>query len=145
MITSSCHCGRVRITVPGPPEFRNDCRCTVCYKYGANWGYYIKKDVTITIQGKETSAADLSFSKTTPLDGLDLYIRNINAEPTTTGNAARGHLAFNRCAHCGCMTHWIGILPDQAVDPNAQVGVNTRLMDEADLQGVEQRVSTEPL
>ncbi|CAK7213741.1 hypothetical protein SBRCBS47491_001908 [Sporothrix bragantina] len=148
MLTASCHCGRVRFTVPAPPPFRNECHCTVCYKYGANWGYYPKTEATISIDGKETPAADPAFSSETPLPGLAYYVRDVEAEkelPPTPGKMARGHLAFARCAHCGCMTHWVGIQPDYAKDPRQRVGINTRLMSEEDLKGVEQKTSAGPL
>jgi len=41
-------------------------------------------------------------------------------------------LAFKRCATCGCATHWEGIGPDR----KDRMGVNMRLFDPADLEGV---------
>ncbi|KAL1893590.1 hypothetical protein Sste5346_006421 [Sporothrix stenoceras] len=46
-LAATCHCGNVRITVPGPPEFLNECLCTVCYKLGGVWAYYKTDQVTI--------------------------------------------------------------------------------------------------
>ncbi|CAK7245004.1 MAG: hypothetical protein STHCBS139747_006570 [Sporothrix thermara] len=148
MISSSCHCGRVRLTVLEPPPLLNECHCSVCYKYGAIWGYYSLDDVTITIDGKDTPATDPAFSSTTPLSGLDLYVRDVEAEKSkdsSPGETARGYLAFARCAHCGCMTHWVNVRPREITGEEHGLGINTRLMDQKDLDGVKRRVSEGPL
>ncbi|CAK7566437.1 MAG: hypothetical protein SEPTF4163_004383 [Sporothrix epigloea] len=145
MLSATCHCGRVRLTVPEPPSYRNECHCTVCYKYGAIWGYYPKTDVVITIDSSDMPATDPAFSTTTPLPGLAYYIREDTTVATGSPSVSpRGHLAFACCAHCGCMTHWVGVKPDYAENPKQRVGINTRLMVQAELAGVAPTVTEGP-
>ncbi len=44
----SCHCGKVRVTVPLPPEQVIECHCSICRRYGALWYYNRPTDVTVT-------------------------------------------------------------------------------------------------
>lgn len=137
-LAAECHCGRVRVVAPGPPPYRNECSCSVCYKYGALWAYYRKDTVTIEVQGHPSvSAADAAATSPEGLPGLDVYIR-------ADDDGRRAHLTFNRCAHCGCMTHWSCVAGPESVEPDSLVGVNSRLMDEAQLVGVERRPSPGP-
>lgn len=36
-LVTSCHCQRIQVRLPSTPKILNECRCTVCYKYGALW------------------------------------------------------------------------------------------------------------
>ena len=66
--TMPCHCKRVQIQLPFKPEKINECHCTVCYKYGALWGYF-KRDKIVIKAGenllvgyvREDSKGDLDF------------------------------------------------------------------------------------
>jgi hypothetical protein len=44
-------------------------------------------------------------------------------------------IAHHRCKKCGCMTHWLGLDPAQ----QDRVGVNARMMNPADIEGVRVR------
>jgi hypothetical protein len=35
MLTATCHCGAVRVTVPRKPRTVTDCSCSICRRYGA--------------------------------------------------------------------------------------------------------------
>lgn len=42
----ACHCGAMKMTCPLPSNYINECRCTVCYRWGASWAYYKPSEVT---------------------------------------------------------------------------------------------------
>ena len=139
MLTGSCHCGRVRVTVPATPAYLNECQCSLCFKYGVRWCYFPKDQVTVEIvsgDGGTTqhSLADPAAASSTPLPGLALYIRNdvgYKTEPE--------HTAFNRCAICGGVAFWIRTHPSHVAKPDGRTGVNSQLFARADLEGVEIR------
>ena len=47
-VTASCHCGAVRIEVPGAPGWAADCNCSLCTKRGTLMAYYPASQVTVT-------------------------------------------------------------------------------------------------
>jgi len=77
MLTASCHCVQVQVSVPGPPEELTDCNCSICRRLGVLWAYYNIEDVTIRGRPEHTSE----------------YV---------WGNKT---MRFVRCKHCGCLTH----------------------------------------
>lgn len=83
MLTGSCHCGAVRIDVPGPPEALTLCNCSICRRYGALWAYY-------------------------PIDAV-----RIIGHPQHTSGYIWGDKTLNslHCSHCGCVTHWEPLQP----------------------------------
>ena len=54
---------------------------------------------------------------------FDSYVRSDLKQP---------YLANHRCAHCGILTHWTPL----SDPPHERVGVNSRLIDPAALEGV---------
>jgi hypothetical protein len=48
ILTAACHCGAVRIDLPGPPVEAKACNCTFCHRTGAVWGYYAPEDIRVT-------------------------------------------------------------------------------------------------
>ena len=50
-----------------------------------------------------------------------------------------GELEFHRCGRCGCVTHWR--TPDASFE---RMGVNARLMEPAELEGVPVKVTAGP-
>jgi len=110
----TCHCGRVRVTMPSKPTRINACQCTVCYKYGAMWGYFTRKDVKIDV-----TAPDGTIAK---------YLRSdlgVDAD-----------LSFNRCGHCGCLLFWCG--EGKWSGEEEKLGVNCRLvLPKEDIEGIE--------
>jgi hypothetical protein len=78
MPTATCHCAAIRIELDAPPPYLNECRCSLCRRYGVRWGYYRPGQVRLL------------------------------AEPGATQAYAWGgaNLDFHRCRTCGCLTHW---------------------------------------
>jgi len=113
MLSSTCHCGVVRIDVPRKPRRLTSCNCSICRRYGTLWAYYDHADV------------------------------RIHAEPASTSGYSWGdrQLRFVRCNGCGCITHWepIDVKGDSRIGVNARnfppeaiVGVRVRRLDGAD-------------
>ncbi len=112
MLSTTCHCGAVKIEVPRRPRSLTNCDCSICRRYGTLWAYYKKTEVKIT------------------------------AEPGATSAYAWGRktLNFVRCNVCGCITHWEPVVPERGTrmgvnarnfEP-AQLGrVRIRLLDGA--------------
>ncbi|HKD23283.1 MAG TPA: hypothetical protein VKB71_14805, partial [Rhizomicrobium sp.] len=48
MTQSSCHCGAVRVEVPGTPSELKDCNCSICRRNGTLWAYYSPKVVRVS-------------------------------------------------------------------------------------------------
>jgi hypothetical protein len=94
-IEASCHCGAIRLEIAMPPESLTDCNCSICRRYGVLWAYYSPTLVRIT-----------------PATGA--------TETYLWGDRS---IAFHRCKHCGCVTHWSAV--DETSD---RMGVNARLM-----------------
>ena len=116
---ASCHCGRVTLHVPSLPAKLNECRCTVCYKYGGLWAYYPRGDVVLTVAASDDKA------------GLASYIRR--------DFEGAGGQEFARCGHCGCMTHWWDLPPNDGGD--REMGVNLRMLPEKELDGIPREVT----
>ena len=47
MLTATCHCGNVRITVPRKPRRLTSCNCSICHRLGSLWAYYPAGNVKI--------------------------------------------------------------------------------------------------
>jgi hypothetical protein len=117
-MVASCHCNRIKITMPSLPTRLNECHCTACYKYGAIWAYFPRNEVRISV------ADDTK---------IEAYIR-------ADGD---GDLSFNRCSNCGCITHWWGEgeIPEGVEE---RMGVNCRLVPENEIFGIERTISPGP-
>jgi len=49
MLKTTCHCGAIRIQIPGHPSEVTNCNCSICRRLGTLWAYY---DVgTVKIHG----------------------------------------------------------------------------------------------
>ncbi len=114
-LVTACHCGRVQVKMPSKPLKLNECHCTVCYKYGALWGYFGRSEVTVTTSDGATLAK---------------YIRADNGD---------GDLSFNRCSHCGCMTHWWGEGDYAGLDH--KMGINCRMLPLEAIEGIPRKIS----
>ncbi|GGE47126.1 aldehyde-activating protein [Primorskyibacter flagellatus] len=94
MPVATCHCGAVTLDLTAPPSEVTECNCSICRRYGVLWAYMPPAEVTIRTTGP-----------------TDRYVRE------------GGDQAFQRCATCGCVTHW------QKFDPAFdRMGVNARLL-----------------
>ncbi len=95
-IESSCHCGALKLQIDAElPPTLTSCNCSVCRRYGCLFAYYPPEKVKIL-------AAP---------DTLQEYVWGDKS------------LAFVRCSHCGCFSHWRSLDPHQT----DRMGVNARL------------------
>jgi hypothetical protein len=78
MLTGTCHCGAVRVTIPRKPRSVTDCNCSICRRYGVLWAYYTAS--TVRVEAKRGATQSYSWG----------------------GKA----LHFVRCATCGCVMCW---------------------------------------
>ena len=74
MLTATCHCGAIKVTVPRKPRTITDCNCSICTKYGVLWAYY--KESTVQVEAKAKTTHEYIWG--------------------------RKHQRFVRCAGCGC-------------------------------------------
>jgi hypothetical protein len=111
MLTLSCHCGQIRVTLAKRPDHINECNCSLCDKRGARWAYFHPSEVSVAGATSGYSRAD----KEDP-----------NAD-------------VRFCQTCGCTTHFTLTESARARHGNVMMGVNMRLADEGDLAGIELR------
>jgi hypothetical protein len=76
--SGSCHCGAVQLRVPSAPAHLTNCNCSICWRYGALWAYFMAASVTILRAP----------------DAVEEYCWGLK------------ELRFFRCRHCGVVTHW---------------------------------------
>ncbi|MEM1403869.1 MAG: aldehyde-activating protein [Pseudomonadota bacterium] len=111
-MTGSCICGAATVTIEQAPGFINDCNCSLCRRSGAGWGYFSRSQVTAAGETLAVERKDKAVAAVT----------------------------LHACAACGTTTHFTlseAFLKD---NPDAdQVGVNMKLFDASQLEGVEVR------
>ena len=86
-LVGTCHCGRVRITVPRKPNHVTHCNCTLCSKTGFQGIYYAPDE--LVIEGE-----------------VDCYVR---------ADSNPAYIAQQRCRHCGIATHWVPLTDPRVV------------------------------
>jgi hypothetical protein len=99
VLSGTCLCGAVRWRFDAQPDGATACNCTACRRYGALWIYGHADD-------------------------------DVHVEGETRGwTRPREHpaLAFHFCPTCGCVTHWLGLRPE---DGRVRMAVNLRLADQ---------------
>ena len=111
MMKISCLCGKVTIETTKPPDFVNECNCTLCRKSGARWGYFTPAEVVI--EGTTSG-----------------YSRHDKEAPAV-------QVCF--CPECGSTTHFVLTPHAIARFGKTMVGVNMALAEESQLIGVEWR------
>lgn len=77
MLTTSCHCGAVRLEIARPPRTLTQCNCSICRRYGAIWSYHRRKSVKL-----------------------------FGAQKARRAYTWRGVREFYHCRRCGCVTHY---------------------------------------
>ncbi|KAK1749410.1 hypothetical protein QBC47DRAFT_395858 [Echria macrotheca] len=103
----TCHCTGITISLPHPPPRPlNECRCSICFSYGALWGYYYPARETVIVTESKGCT-------------VDSYYR--------TDGDRTGALAFQRCSRCGCVFAWRRTDPTKG---SGKMGINFRLMGE---------------
>ena len=111
-MTATCLCGAVTVKIESKPDFIHDCNCSLCRKSGGAWGYFSSSEV-------QTNGDTVSV------------MRNDKEDP-----AAEVH----SCQSCTTTTHFK--MAKSFTDkhgPIDMVGVNMRLFNSRDLEGVEVR------
>ena len=111
MLNLSCPCGQVRVETAKRPDYVHECNCTLCAKTGARWGYFHPSEVKVA--GTTTG-----------------YCREDKADPNA-------EIRF--CARCEATTHFVLTASAVGRFGDSLMGVNMRLADERDLEGVELR------
>ncbi|MCZ2495310.1 GFA family protein [Xylophilus sp. Kf1] len=76
--SGSCHCGAIVIEIPFAPDHLTNCNCSICWRYGALWAYFVSGSVNIRCTASAT-------------EEYGWGIRD---------------LRFFRCRTCGVVTHW---------------------------------------
>ncbi len=113
MLTATCHCGDIRVTVPRKPRRLTSCNCSICHRLGTLWAYYPAGNVKIEAKR----------------GAMDEYIWGDKM------------LKFVRCKKCGCVTHWASLIvtKDSRMGVNARgfertaiEGIRVRRFDGAD-------------
>ncbi|MEO1322105.1 MAG: GFA family protein [Pseudomonadota bacterium] len=98
MMTGRCHCGAIRWRTDFRPETALSCNCSICHRYGAIWAYGV-------------------FGKSIHVAGdAKAYVRD-----------DEGQMQFLFCPTCGCMTHHLALVADEA--GNRRCAVNLRMAD----------------
>ena len=94
-LVGSCHCGRVRITLPRKPDAVTHCNCSLCTKTGFQGVYFPSGE--LRIEGE-----------------FDSYVRS-DSKPAC--------IAQHRCRHCGIITHWTPLTnpPHERMGVNARL------------------------
>ncbi|NIA71439.1 aldehyde-activating protein [Pelagibius litoralis] len=111
-MTANCLCGAVSITIDAKPEFIHVCNCSLCRKSGGAWGYFPSAIV-------KTTGDTVSF--------LRRDKENAAAE-------------LQSCTRCGTTTHWTFSKSFREQNEGVDLmGVNMRIFNPDDLQGVEVR------
>ena len=94
-LVGTCHCGRVRITLPRKPDEVTHCNCSLCTKTGFQ-GVYFASDA-VQVEGE-----------------FDSYVR---------ADCNPAYLATHRCRQCGIATHWTPLTdpPHERMGINARL------------------------
>jgi hypothetical protein len=114
-IDLTCQCQKIKITIPSLPEFANVCDCSLCFKYGAAWGYW-DPDL-VTIKGKP-----VTLHRPGQEEDKDIihYVWKTK------------RIAFGHCAHCGTTLYWKlteqGHAEEAAKGETHDVAINMKLL-----------------
>lgn len=102
MLSGSCHCGAVRVTIPNAPAEVTNCNCSLCRRVGALWAYFGSNEVLVSGDPGHTES----------------YIQGDRMLRTV------------RCKNCGNVAFWEPVPFDRA--KNERMGVNMRMFDPAE-------------
>ncbi len=109
-MTGNCLCGAVSVTIEAKPEFINDRNCSQGRKVGGAWGYFLSPSVKTHSQTSSVTRRDM-------------------------GSPC---VEVHSCAICATTTHWVLTKAFKEQNPSAdQMGVNMRLFDPGELEGVQ--------
>jgi len=77
MLTTSCHCGAIKVQMARRPASITECNCSLCRRYGTRWAYYSRSSTRLTLK----QGALVRYAR-----GKSLY--------------------FGHCRTCGCVVLW---------------------------------------
>ncbi|WP_025820008.1 GFA family protein [Shewanella marina] len=75
---AQCHCGNVTISMAAKIEQVTHCNCSICYRLGAIWAYFLPEQVQV----------------------------NCSVTSTKTYRHGDQYIDFHHCPVCGCCTHY---------------------------------------
>ena len=99
MISTSCHCGAVRIGITRKPRTLTNCNCSICRRYGTLWAYYKASEVEVTGNTDAYSWGDRQlrfvrcvvcgcishWERISPAPGARVGVNARNFEPSSIG------------------------------------------------------------
>jgi hypothetical protein len=100
MLTTSCHCGAIRLEFARTPRKLTQCNCSMCRRYGAIWAYYRRKSVRVVC----------------PRNALSVYAWGYKRRQ------------FYRCKNCGAVTHYESAR--KRTDGSDWLAINVRNIDD---------------
>jgi hypothetical protein len=100
MLTTSCHCGAIRLEFARRPRKLTQCNCSMCRRYGAIWAYYRRKSVRVVC----------------PRNALSVYAWGYKRRQ------------FYRCRNCGSVTHYESAR--KRTDGSDWLAINVRNIDD---------------
>jgi hypothetical protein len=114
MLTASCHCQAVQISLDRMPESVTQCTCSICRRYAALWAYCTRATARLT-------------------RGDDALCRSKWNDEV---------IEFCFCRNCGCLTHYEDVEKDagsrfavnaRMMEPTAIDGLPVRTFDGASM------------
>ena len=99
MNIGKCHCGNVEISLDRLPASLTSCKCSICNRLGALWGYYNPGEVTV-------------------------QVRNGTTVEYQWGDE---NIIFHHCPICGCATHYTTTEKLKNEHNEERVGINFRI------------------
>ncbi|CAK1362879.1 unnamed protein product [Cercospora beticola] len=136
-LKTSCHCNAISLTTQAPPKFMNECQCSICRRYGAQWSYYPidKKDHGVEVNGVPITDYHVREDGKFEVQAQSLVL------PTKTYSWGDDSEWFVFCEKCGCIMFWYP-KKSAAEGGNGKMGINARMVnDPMALRFVEKRIT----
>jgi hypothetical protein len=115
MLTTSCHCGAIKLEFARRPRKLTQCNCSICRRYGAIWAYYRRKSVQVVCARNALSVYAWGYQRR----------------------------QFYRCKNCGSVTHhesarkrtdgsdWLAVNVRNIDDPESVARIPIKMLDGA--------------
>ncbi|PPJ56703.1 hypothetical protein CBER1_09490 [Cercospora berteroae] len=142
-LKTSCHCNAIVVTTTHPPEFLNECQCSLCRRHGAQWAYYYHDKDGHGIKVNSIEVTDYRVREDGKMEagGEDRTSSATSVLPTKTYSWGDDEEWFVFCEKCGCLMFWY---PQKSVAEggNRKMGINARMVnDPMSLRFVEKRIT----
>lgn len=101
-LKTSCHCNAISLTTQAPPKLMNECQCSICRRYGAQWSYYPidQKDHGVEVNGVPITDYHVREDGKFEVQAQSLVL------PTRTYSWGDDLEWFVFCEKCGCIMFW---------------------------------------